>query len=100
MSNRPQKMMLMPIHGQHEQTVNAHYVQKLGLGLFPKQLNVNAMAQYLAMADQPMSSHPDIIWPDNESFFQVLAQTIDNVASGLNVRRPQNTPLRRRLALG
>jgi uncharacterized protein (TIGR00661 family) len=94
------KMLLMPVDGQYEQMVNAHYVQKLGLGLFPKQLDADALAQYLDMADRPMPDRVDILWPDNGAFFRILARSIDIASSGFNLRTPQKPSVGSRLALG
>lgn len=73
------KMLLLPIQGQYEQMVNAHYVQKLGLGLASKQLDAGVLTEYLALADTPMPDHADILWPDNGGLFNVLDQIVDQV---------------------
>jgi len=93
------KMLLLPIEGQYEQMVNAHYVQKLGLGLFPQQLDADALAQYLTLTDQPMPTGPDILWPDNERFFELLTQTIHGASSAFD-RRTLQRPATPKLALG
>lgn len=71
------KMLLLPIDGQYEQMVNAHYVQKLGLGLAPSRLNAGTLAEYLTLTDTPMPDHPEILWPDNEGFFRMLEPIVD-----------------------
>jgi len=94
------EVLLLPIEGQYEQMVNAHYVQKLGLGLFPKQLDADALAQFLPLTDHPMPTRPDILCPDNRRFFELLNQTICNTPSAFDrhtVQRPTATP---KLALG
>lgn len=75
------RTLLFPIEGQYEQMVNAHYVQKLGLGLFRRQLDAGVLAEHLAQVDQPMPDHPDVLWPDNDRFFKILSRTIHGVFS-------------------
>ncbi len=73
------KMLLLPIQGQYEQMVNAHYVQKLGLGLAPKRLDTCSLAGYLSLTETPMPKHPDILWPNNASFFETIERVINRV---------------------
>jgi uncharacterized protein (TIGR00661 family) len=73
------KMLLLPIQGQYEQTANAHYAEKLGLGLAREQFNAIALAQYLERVTDPIADHPDILWPDNDAFFRTLERTLAEV---------------------
>jgi len=94
------RMLVLPIEGQYEQMVNAHYLQKLGLGLFRRKLTTGALAEYLALADQPMPDHPDILWPDNDRFFQILGRTIHRVFSTFDKGAVHGTPVDRLPAMG
>ncbi len=77
------KMYLLPLPGQYEQIVNAHYVQELGLGLSRKELNEQALADFLAEVEKPMPDDDRILWPDNEKFFSVLNKRLSRV--GLSI---------------
>jgi len=70
------KMCLLPIPGQYEQIMNAHYVQELGLGLHCKQLNAETMAAFLAEVEKPIPTDERILWPSNEGFFEVLRERL------------------------
>jgi uncharacterized protein (TIGR00661 family) len=85
------KMLLLPIRGQYEQIVNAHYAQRLGFGLHRDRLDGPTLAEYLDWARTPIADREDILWPDNESFFEVLDGTIEMVLapSGLGLSRPR-----------
>ena len=41
------KMLLLPLAGQYEQVINAHYAQKLGLGLQAETLDETIVTQFL-----------------------------------------------------
>jgi uncharacterized protein (TIGR00661 family) len=70
------KMCLLPIPGQYEQIINAHYVEKLGLGLSRKELNEQTLNDFLAEVEKPMPEDDRIFWPSNEGFFEVLRQRL------------------------
>jgi uncharacterized protein (TIGR00661 family) len=73
------KMLLLPIQGQYEQTVNAQYAEKLGIGLYRERLDANVLAEYLAALDEPIADRPDILWPHNDAFFTILEDTLARV---------------------
>ena len=78
------KMLLLPLAGQYEQIINAHYVQNLGLGVSAEKLDKAVLAQFLDELDEPMPADERIIWPDNDKFFQILQNvlnTLDNPVS-------------------
>jgi uncharacterized protein (TIGR00661 family) len=83
------KMLLLPLAGQYEQVLNARYVEKLGLGVWSKQVDRAIMARFLDLMDRgqdalgtqgrdalatggPMPRDDRILWPDNEKFFEIL----------------------------
>lgn len=66
------KMLLLPLTGQYEQIINAHYIQKLGLGLQSKKLDEAILAKFLEELDKPIPDDDRIIWPDNNRFFRIL----------------------------
>jgi hypothetical protein len=72
-------MLLLPIQGQYEQTVNAQYAEKLGIGLYRERLDANVLGKYLAGLNEPIVDRPDILWPDNTAFFSILEDTLAKV---------------------
>ncbi|MHC4187088.1 MAG: glycosyltransferase family protein [Planctomycetota bacterium] len=66
------KMLLMPVRGQYEQIINAYYIEKLGLGVSTDELTESDVRRFLELLDKPMPDNKDILWPDNEGFFEVL----------------------------
>lgn len=79
------KMLLMPVPGQYEQIVNAYYVQKLGLGVASEQLTETAIKEYLACLDKPMPDSDEIIWPDNEKFFEIFKRVLAELDKPINI---------------
>jgi uncharacterized protein (TIGR00661 family) len=79
------KMLLVPVLGQYEQMVNAHYVEKLGLGCCTNRLDHDTLSSFLAHLDKPQNYYGEILWPDNERFFEILQTTITQVL-GQNLR--------------
>jgi uncharacterized protein (TIGR00661 family) len=79
------KMLLVPILNQYEQMVNARYIEKLGLGRCTNQLDQNTLSSFLAHLDEPVSYCGEVLWPDNERFFEILQTTISQVL-GQNLR--------------
>jgi uncharacterized protein (TIGR00661 family) len=75
------RMLLVPVESHFEQTLNAHYVQRLGLGLSAKQLNKQILSAFLDSLETPCPQSPDVLRPDNDRFFQILDQT----AAGLGL---------------
>jgi len=70
------KMLLLPVAGQYEQVINAHYIEKLGLGVSTNELNEAAVGRFLDQIDQPMPDDERILWPDNDKFFTMLQQEL------------------------
>lgn len=75
------KMLLLPLQGQYEQMLNASYVEKLGLGISAQKLNRESLERFLKIVDAPLSDHPDILWPDNQAFYNRIEQIIDEIAT-------------------
>jgi uncharacterized protein (TIGR00661 family) len=70
------KMLLLPLPGQYEQIINAHYVELLGLGLSRNELNEHSLGDFLAETEKPMPEDERILWPSNERFFKVLQERL------------------------
>lgn len=70
------KMLLMPVANQYEQMINAHYIEKLGLGIATEDLNTQAVSRFLDELDKPLSTADAILWPDNERFFEILRDVL------------------------
>lgn len=79
------KMLLLPLAGQYEQIINAHYIQKLGLGLSAEKLNDVVLARFLDELDKPMPDDERIIWPDNDKFFQILQDTLNKLDKPISI---------------
>jgi uncharacterized protein (TIGR00661 family) len=70
------KMLLLPLAGQYEQMVNAHYNQKLGLGISADKLYEEVLSDFLEHLDKPMPDDERILWPSNDRFFNLLKETL------------------------
>ena len=79
------KMLLLPLAGQYEQIINAHYVQKLGLGISSDKLDEVILARFLDELDKPMSSDESIIWPDNDKFFRLLQEVLNKLHNPISI---------------
>lgn len=76
------RMLLLPLAGQYEQILNGYYAEKLGLGVSSPSLTQDAVARFLRQIDGPMPDNDQILWPDNNRFFE----TLRTILSGLNTR--------------
>jgi len=82
------KMLLLPVAGQYEQIINAHYIEKLGMGLSSERLDETILARFLEEIDRPMPSDERIIWPDNDKFFKVLQSVLNELHSPISIDVP------------
>ncbi|HLB74732.1 MAG TPA: glycosyltransferase family protein [Sedimentisphaerales bacterium] len=73
------KMLLLPVAGQYEQVINAHYIEKLGLGISAKELDEPAITRFLDELDKPIPDDERILWPDNKEFFKILQQQLNSL---------------------
>ncbi len=73
------KMLLLPVLGQYEQMTNAHYFQKLRMGMTSRKLDKKVLSDFLEIVDIPIGEPEGIIWPDNERFFRIFDRTLDRV---------------------
>ena len=71
--------MLLPLAGQYEQMINAHYIEKLGLGISSEQLDEEAITRFLKGMDKPMPTDEKILWPDNDKFFKILQKVLNRL---------------------
>lgn len=71
----------------------------MGLGLHQDQLDGETIEEYLDWIETPMADHEDVLWPDNNAFFDILEQTIESVSSRFGSRAFQTPWWRRRFAL-
>ena len=79
------KMFLLPLVGQYEQIINAHYIQKLGLGISSERLDETVVARFLEELDKPLPSDEKIHWPDKEKFFQILQDVLNRLDKPLRI---------------
>ncbi|HSV98569.1 MAG TPA: glycosyltransferase family protein [Sedimentisphaerales bacterium] len=66
------RMLLLPLGGHYEQLLNAHYVDRLGLGVWSRDLDEPAVSHFLQRIDEPFPQDDRILWPDNERFFEIF----------------------------
>jgi len=83
------KMLLLPLAGQYEQIINAHYVQKLGLGISAETLDETVLARFLDELDKPMPSDEKILWPDDDRFFDILQNELNKLKIPVSIECPQ-----------
>jgi uncharacterized protein (TIGR00661 family) len=79
------KMLLLPLAGQYEQIINAQYIEKLGLGICAEQVDGTAIKHFLDGIEQPMPDDEKIIWPDNDAFFAMLQQRLDQLHTPISI---------------
>ena len=82
------KMLLLPLAGQYEQIINAHYFQKLGLGISSDKLDEAIIARFLDVLDEPMPGDERIIWPDNDKFFDILQSELNKLDTPVSIECP------------
>jgi uncharacterized protein (TIGR00661 family) len=79
------KMLLVPLAGQYEQVINARYVEKLGLGVWSKQVDESAVSCFLDRIAEPMPQDDRILWPDNDRFIETLRGVLSRLDTAVRV---------------
>jgi uncharacterized protein (TIGR00661 family) len=79
------KMLLLPVAGQYEQLLNARYVEKLGLGLWSRQIDEAAVSCLLDRIDEPIPQDDRILWPDNEKFIEALQGVLSSLDTPVSI---------------
>ena len=79
------KMLMLPLAGQYEQIINAHYIEKLGLGISAEKLDEAVLARFLDELDKPMPDDKRIIWPDNDRFFGILQEVLNRLHKPISI---------------
>lgn len=74
------RMLILPILGHFEQLVNAHFIAKLNLGFSSHRFDDTVLKNFLASIEEPIKPRQQILWPDNNKFFEVF----DSVLFRLN----------------
>ena len=67
------KMLLLPLPGQYEQIINAHYIEKLGLGLASEKIEEEKIGLFLDELDKP--------FPNDERILQNAFNKLDRPIS-------------------
>jgi hypothetical protein len=44
--------------------------------LYRQHLDIGTVGEYLEILEEPMAGHEDVLWPDNEAFFDTLRKTL------------------------
>ena len=76
---------MLPLAGQYEQIINAHYIEKLGLGISAEKLDEAVLARFLDELDKPMPDDERIIWPDNDRFFRIMQEVLNRLHRPINI---------------
>ena len=79
------RMYLLPVAGQYEQIINAHYIEKLGLGVWAEKLEESTLGRFLDELDKPMPDDERILWPDNDRFFEVLQEVLNRLHKPVSI---------------
>jgi uncharacterized protein (TIGR00661 family) len=79
------RMLLLPLAGQYEQIINAHYAQRLGLGVSSPWLTTEALDRFLRQIDEPMPQDERILWPDNRKFFEILQGILSRLDTPVSI---------------
>ncbi len=79
------RMLLLPLAGQYEQLINARYVEKLGLGVWARQLDERILSRFLERIDEPTSQDDRILWPNNDTFFEILRDALSRLDRPLSI---------------
>jgi uncharacterized protein (TIGR00661 family) len=79
------KMLLLPVAGQYEQMINAHYVEKLGLGVSAEKLDEDVLERFIGELNKPMPDNERILWPDNEKFFRILQDVLNRLHKPISI---------------
>jgi len=82
------KMLALPVAGQYEQIINAHYIGKLGLGVSSHILDEGALARFFERLDEPPSEDERILWPNNEQFFAILQRVLNELGTPVGISVP------------
>ncbi|MBN2314557.1 MAG: hypothetical protein JXM79_11550 [Sedimentisphaerales bacterium] len=80
------KMLLLPVAGQYEQIINAHYIRKLGLGISAETLDEAVILEFLDELNKPLPDDDRILWPDNNQFFDILQQELNKLHKPITIR--------------
>jgi uncharacterized protein (TIGR00661 family) len=86
------KMLLLPVAGQYEQIINAHYIEKLGLGLSADKLDEEVLGRFLSILDEPMPDDGRILWPDNRRFFEILQESLNKLHKPITLALSSGAP--------
>jgi len=79
------KMYVLPLAGQYEQIINAQYIEDIGLGVSSGQLEAETLRRFLGVVDEPLGDDDRILWPDNEGFFQMLAELLGGLENPISI---------------
>ena len=79
------KMLMLPLAGQYEQIINAHYIEKLGLGISAEKLDEAVLGRFIDELDKPMPDDERIIWPDNARFFEILQEVLNRLHRPISI---------------
>jgi len=82
-------MLLLAVAGQYEQIINAHYIEKLSLGISSERLDETILARFLEEIDKPMPSDERVIWPNNNKFFNILQRELNKLDKPVNIECPK-----------
>jgi uncharacterized protein (TIGR00661 family) len=80
------QMLLLPVAGQYEQIINAHYIRTLGLGISAEKLDEAVLTEFLNELDKSIPDDSRILWPDNDRFFHILQQELNKLHRPISIQ--------------
>ena len=80
------KMLLLPLLGQYEQLVNAHYIKKLNLGSSSYKLDEQVLGNFLNNIDDNVITDERVLRPDNDRFFEILESVLNKTGFSINAK--------------
>lgn len=81
-------MLLMPVHDQFEQFVNACHIKKLGMGVWTRSLTLDDLRGFLERLETFRFDHPQVLLPDNNAYFKKVDDTFTRLGFNLGISTP------------
>ncbi len=79
-------MLLIPVTGQYEQIINAHYIDKLGIGIQGKKVDEETIGRFIETIEHPKPKDDKILWPDNEGFFRQFQKVLHKLPTPIDIK--------------
>lgn len=77
-------VMSIPVRRQYEQMMNAQYIEKLGYGMYVKELNCVRLRDFISSISKYKKNLEDYNQTDNRQLFKEIDSTIKGLTSKIN----------------